>query len=44
MDDILILDVFWNKQLVRDKAGNEYETFQGKDYQIIKYSLSIFVV
>ncbi len=34
MEDIVILDVFWDRQLVRDGSGNEYEIFRGKDYDL----------
>jgi len=33
MEDLLVLDVFWDRRLVRDSSGNEFEIFRGKDYQ-----------
>lgn len=33
MEDLLILDVFWNKRLVKDSSGNEFEIFRGEDYE-----------
>lgn len=33
MEDLLILDIFWNKRLVKDSSGNEFEIFRGKDYE-----------
>lgn len=32
MDELIILDIFWDRQLVRDKSGREFEIFRGKDY------------
>ena len=32
MNNLLILDIFWDRQLVRDKSGKEFEIFRGKDY------------
>ncbi|SHJ71165.1 DKNYY domain-containing protein [Pseudozobellia thermophila] len=32
MDDLIILDIFWDRQLVKDKSGKEFEIFRGKDY------------
>ncbi|MBU3026357.1 MULTISPECIES: DKNYY domain-containing protein [Zobellia] len=32
MDDLVILDLFWDRQLVKDKSGREFEIFRGKDY------------
>lgn len=33
MDDILILESFWDRRLVRDSLGNEFEIYRGKDYE-----------
>ena len=32
MNDLIILDLFWDRQLVKDKSGKEFEIFRGKDY------------
>ncbi|WP_299184970.1 DKNYY domain-containing protein [uncultured Aquimarina sp.] len=34
MNDIIIVDIFWNKRLVQDKSGKEFEIFRGKDYDL----------
>jgi len=39
MTDLLILDIFWDRQLVRDTSGKEFEIFRGKDYDLDWISL-----
>lgn len=29
----IIIDVFWDKRLVKDELGNQFEIFRGKDYE-----------
>lgn len=33
-DDLLILDIYFDRRLVQDKDGNEFEIFRGKDYDL----------
>lgn len=33
MEDLLILEVFWGRRLVRDRLGKEFEIYRGKDYE-----------
>lgn len=32
MSERVILEIFWDRRLVRDESGQEYEIFRGKDY------------
>ncbi|MGV6860934.1 MAG: DKNYY domain-containing protein [Putridiphycobacter sp.] len=34
MKDLIILDIFWDRRLVQDKTGKEFEIFRGKDYEL----------